>query len=136
MAIPLELVTMIGSMGIGALFKLKHDKDRMYFSVLKENLKDVQDARDTINPGFQITRRWIALLSVIAVIVWPKVVSVFWPEIPVVVGYSELPHGLWGLFDDNEHIIWKTAQGLTITPLDSHLVAGIIGLYFGGKVGR
>ena len=109
MGMPLELITMLVSMILGAVFKLKHDRDQLYFSTLKENLKDVKDARATTNKGFQITRRWIALMAVGSIIVWPKVVAVFWPEVSVIVGYSELPHGRWSIFDDNEHIVWKTA---------------------------
>jgi hypothetical protein len=32
--------------------------------------------------------------------------------------------------------LWKPLEGLVITPLDTHVVSSIIGLYFGGSLVR
>ena len=74
-------------------------------------------------------------MAVFAVIVWPKAVAVFWPEIPVNVGYTEFnPGALFGLFEGSEEIKWQSLKGLVITPLDTHLLSAIVGLYFGASM--
>jgi hypothetical protein len=35
------------------------------------------------------------------------------------------------LFGPDEAISWKAARGFVITPLDTHIVSAIVGLYFG-----
>ena len=35
------------------------------------------------------------------------------------------------MFGPDEAIKWKYAQGFVITPLDTHIVSAIVGLYFG-----
>ena len=65
--------------------------------------------------GFAWTRRIIALVSVLAIVVLPKLVAVYYPEVDVTVE-------------------WITFQGLVITQLDTNLVSAIIGMYFGGSL--
>jgi hypothetical protein len=52
--------------------------------------------------------------------------------VDVYVGYTEVQGGLinW-LFGPAEAIQWKSATGFVITPLDTHIVSAIVGLYFG-----
>jgi hypothetical protein len=90
-------------------------------------------ARRYENKGFQVTRRIIALSAVFAVIVWPKVVAVFWPEVPVVVGYTEWNPGFL-FFEGSEETTWQAVKGLVLTPLDTHLLSAIVGLYFGASM--
>ena len=72
---------------------------------------------------FAWTRRLIALGAVGAIIVLPKVAAVWYPEIGVVVGYTEVQGGFLNfLFGPNEAIVWKAARGFVITPLDTHIV--------------
>jgi hypothetical protein len=57
---------------------------------------------------------------------------VWYPEVGVYVGYTEATGGLWNwLFGPEDSIKWKYAQGFVITPLDTHIVSAIVGLYFG-----
>ena len=35
------------------------------------------------------------------------------------------------LFGPSESIMWVSARGFVITPLDTHIVSAIVGLYFG-----
>lgn len=94
----------------------------------------VEDARRYENKGFQWTRRIIALLAVFFVIVFPKLVSVFWPDVPILYGYSEASRTFLGFGSPLDRIRWMHLHGLVITPLDTHLLSAIVGLYFGGSI--
>ena len=82
---------------------------------------------------FAWTRRLIALSAVFSIIVLPKLVAVFYPEVGVYVGYTEIQTGFFDfMFGPGEEVVkWKYAQGFVITPLDTHIVSAIVGLYFG-----
>lgn len=127
---------MLASTLIGGFMAMRAAKNKAYFDVLKQNQKGWKEAREYTNEGFQITRRWIALGTVFFVICFPKIVAVMYPEVNVTIGYHEIDPGFLFFTDDVQIVKWVTATGLTITPLDSHLVSAIIGLYFGGKVGK
>ena len=96
--------------------------------------KQVNRARDAgkNDKHFAWTRRLIALSAVFSIIVLPKVVAVWYPEVTVYVGYTEVQGGFMNwLFGPDEAIQWKMAKGFVITPLDTHIVSAIVGLYFG-----
>ena len=71
-----------------------------------------------------------------AIVVFPKLVAVFYPEISVTVGYTEFRPGFWFFTSDEEVFRWITFNGLVITQLDTNLVSAIIGMYFGGSLVR
>lgn len=139
--IPLELITMLGSGAMSGMMSLwgqsikakaaQHER-LMDMATLKD--KAVRSARVYNSPGFQFTRRVIALLSVLSIIVLPKLAAVLMPELPVLVGYTEWNPGFWFFTDGADQIKWMTFKGLVITPLDTHLMSAIIGLYFGASV--
>ena len=138
MGIPLELITMLGSgllSGLLTLWSQSQQAKQNAFKRAIEGLAAQSKARDVArkyeNKGFQITRRVIAVSAVAAVIVWPKIVPVFWPEIPVNVGYTEWNPGFWFFTEGTEAVKWQALKGLVMTPLDTHLLSAIIGLYFG-----
>jgi hypothetical protein len=99
------------------------------------NAKQVAMARDAgkNDKHFAWTRRLIALSAVFAIIVLPKLVAVFYPEVGVYVGYTEVQTGFFDfMFGAGPDVVkWKYAQGFVITPLDTHIVSAIVGLYFG-----
>jgi hypothetical protein len=139
--IPLELVTMLGSSLLGGVMtiwsqnmKSKQEAFQRAIDGLAAQSKATDEARRYENKGFQITRRIIALSAIGAVIVWPKVVPVFWPELPVVVGWTEWNPGFLFITEGEEQTVWQSLKGLVITPLDTHLVSAIIGLYFGASM--
>ena len=141
MGIPLELMTMLGSgllSGVLTLFsqsqRAKQDAFTRAIEGLSAQSKATDLARRYENKGFQITRRVIALSAVGAIIVWPKIIAVFWPEIPVTVGYTEWNPGFLFFTEGKELIKWQALRGLVITPLDTHLLSAIVGLYFGASV--
>lgn len=93
-----------------------------------------QEAREhgKTDKYFAYTRRIIALSSVFAIIVLPKLVAVWYPEVSVIVGYTEVKGGLFNwLFGGDGTVQWQAARGFVITPLDTHIVSAIVGLYFG-----
>lgn len=139
--IPLELVTMLGSSVLGGVMtiwsqnmKSKQEAFQRAIDGLAAQSKATDEARRYENKGFQVTRRVIALSAIGAVIVWPKVVPVFWPELPVVVGWTEWNPGFLFLTEGEETTVWQSLKGLVITPLDTHLVSAITGLYFGASM--
>ena len=138
--LPLELITMLGSgllSGVMTLWgqsqKAKQDAFQRAIDGLAAQSEATDLARRYENKGFQVTRRIIALSAVFAVIVWPKVVAVFWPEVPVVVGYTEWNPGFL-FFEGSEETTWQAVKGLVLTPLDTHLLSAIMGLYFGASM--
>jgi len=139
--IPLELVTMLGSSLLGGFMtlwsqnlKAKQEAFQRAIDGLAAQSKATDEARRYENRGFQLTRRIIALSAIGAIIVWPKVVPVFWPDMPVVVGWTEWTPGFLFITEGGEDTVWKTMKGLVLTPLDTHLVSAIVGLYFGASM--
>ena len=131
---------MLGSTLLGGLMSLwsqsikaKQAQQAMLMERAKFQQKAVQSAREYENVGFQWTRRIIALTAIFAIVVLPKVVAVFYPEISVTVGYTEFRPGFM-FFSEKEVLKWRALQGLVITPLDTNLVGAIVGMYFGGSL--
>jgi hypothetical protein len=67
------------------------------------------------------------------VIAYPKIVPVFF-DIPVVLTWTEFKSGFLFLIDQKEVLMDKAFAGVIITPLDTHLMSAIVGLYFGGSL--
>ena len=133
---PLEIITMLGSTVLTGMLSLARERHKATVELLAQQQRGQQEARSVTNRTFQITRRWIALMTVFSVIVLPKLAVLFFPDILVTVGYTEFKPGFLFLTDDTDVVVWRELHGLTLTPLDTHVTAGIIGLYFGTKVGR
>jgi len=140
--LPLELITMLFSTVLGGVMsimgqrmKAQQEQQKMLMERANFNAKQVNAAREAgkTDKHFAWTRRLIALSAVFSIIVLPKLVAVWYPEIPVLVGYSEMQTGFFKtLFGNGTEVIkWQTAQGFVITPLDTHIVSAIVGLYFG-----
>ena len=141
LGLPLELITMLGSTVLGGVrsiwgqsIKAKQEQNKMLLQRANFNAEQVNAAREhgKTDTHFAWTRRLIALSAVFAIIVLPKIVAVWYPDVSVIVGYTEVQGGLWGwLFGGTESIQWQAARGFVITPLDTHIVSAIVGLYFG-----
>ncbi len=138
--IPMELLTMLGGgllSGVmtlwGQSLQAKRESHKMMSEGMAVEGKLVAAARKYNSPGFQFTRSVIALTAVFAIIVWPKIVAVFWPEVGVTIGWTEWDPGFLFIEGSNE-TSWKETTGMVITPLDTHLMSAIIGLYFGASV--
>ena len=139
--LPLELITMLFSTVLGGVMsiwgqsiKAKEANNKMLMERANFNRKAVADARNAgkNDKHFAWTRRLIALGAVFSIIVLPKLVAVWYPEVNVYVGYTEATGGFMNwLFGPDEAIQWKMGKGFVITPLDTHIVSAIVGLYFG-----
>ncbi len=140
MGIPFEIITMLGSTILGGLMsmwsqslKAKELQQKMLMERAKFQAETVKSAREYDNAGFQWTRRIIALTAIFAIVVLPKVVAVFYPEISVTVGYTQFKPGFF-FVPEKEVMQWVALKGLVITPLDTNLVGAIVGMYFGGSL--
>jgi hypothetical protein len=138
--IPMELMTMLGSSLLGGIMsiwgqsiKAKEANNKVMMAAMTKQAAIIDKARRYENPHFQWTRRIIALAAIGSIIVWPKVVAVFYPEVLVTVGWTEFNPGFL-FFEGKELVRWQEMSGLIITPLDTHLVSAIVGLYFGGSL--
>ena len=139
---PFEMITMLGSTLLGGLMsiwsqniKAKQSEQKMLLARANKQAEIFKEAREYENPGFQWTRRIIALTAVFAIVVLPKILPLLVPDAHVIVGYTEWRPGF--LFIEGRDIIeWvpMAHRGIVITPLDTNLVAAIIGLYFGGSL--
>ena len=138
---PFEIITMLGSTLISSMLSLwsqrlkaKQDEQKMLITRGEFQLKAVDAARNVENVGFQWTRRIIALSSIFSIVILPKLVAVYYPDVDVTVGYTLFQPGFLFFTDGREVFQWVTFQGLVITQLDTNLVSAIIGMYFGGSL--
>lgn len=141
MPIPFELITMLGSglmSGLMTLWSQSQKAKQAAFDRAITGLSAQSEATDLArryeNTGFQVTRRIIALSAVFAVIVWPKIVPVLFPDMTVIVGYTQWNPGFLFFTEGSEAVTWQHMRGLVLTPLDTHLLSAIVGLYFGASM--
>ena len=136
------MITMLGSTVLGGVMsiwsqsiKAKQAEQKMLLQRADVQQKGFKEAREYDNVGFQWTRRIIALIAVISIVLLPKLMPLVSPDISVIVGYLEFKPGFLFL-PEKEIMKWVTlsSNSLVITPLDTNLVAAIIGLYFGGSL--
>ena len=102
----------------------------MLMERLGQTNEAVKDAREFKDRGFSFTRRTIALASVASIVVAPILGVLLIPDLPVSYGFSETFSG-WFSYADT--ITWTTGTGIVITPIHSHLVYAIAGMYFGSS---
>ena len=140
MGFPFELITMLGSTLISGVMsmisqnlKAKQAQQKMLLARGEFQVEAFKAAREYGNEGFQWTRRIIAVLSVLSIVVLPKVAVIFFPDLAVTVGYTEFKPGFL-FIPEKESMKWIAFNGLVITPLDTNLVSAIIGMYFGGSL--
>lgn len=146
-SLPLELLTMVGSGIFGAVttligmgMKNRAEVAKLQLQALTAKAAISKDVREygSKDKGFSFTRRLIALMAVFSIIVLPKIAAWWDPNLTVLVGYTEIEGGLFSwLFGTDEAMVkWRPAVGLVITPLDTHVVSSIIGLYFGASMAK
>jgi len=139
---PFEMITMLGSTVLGGVMsiwsqsiKAKQAEQKMLLQRAEVQTEAFKEAREYENVGFQWTRRIIALTAIFAIIVLPKILPLVSPDAHVIVGYTEWKPGFL-FFEGKDVMQWvpMAHKGIVITPLDTNLVAAIIGLYFGGSL--
>lgn len=114
--------------------KAKAEEQKLLITRGEFEMKAVQQARQVKDKGFAWTRRIIALTAIFAIVLLPKLVAVFYPDVDVTVGYTNWRPGFMFFREGREVFEWVTFQGLVITQLDTNLVSAIIGMYFGGSL--
>ena len=143
MGIPFEMITMLGSTVLGGVMsiwsqkiKAKESEQKLLIERNAVQQEGFKSAREYENTGFQWTRRIIALTAILSLVVLPKLIPIFAPEVQIIVGYLEFKPGFLFFTEGKEIMKWvpMAAPGIVITPLDTNLVAAIIGLYFGGSL--
>jgi|TARA_A100001011_G_scaffold126970_2_gene133834 hypothetical protein len=139
---PFEMITMLGSTVLGGVMsiwsqsiKAKQAEQKLLIQRAEVQTAAFKEAREYENVGFQWTRRIIALTAIFAIVVLPKILPLIDPQAQVIVGYTEWKPGFL-FFEGKEVMQWvpMAQRGIIITPLDTNLVAAIIGLYFGGSL--
>ncbi len=138
--LPVEMITMLGSSLLGGFMsiwsqsiKAKQDEQKMLLARADNQMKHIDKARAFTDKGFQFTRRIIALTAVFFIIAWPKIVPVFF-DTSVWLTWTEFSRGFLFLIEKKEIVMDKEFFGVVITPLDTHLMSAIVGLYFGGSL--
>tara|TARA_R100001443_G_scaffold94728_1_gene101252 strand:+ start:585 stop:1025 length:441 start_codon:yes stop_codon:yes gene_type:complete len=144
MGFPFEIITMLASTVLGGVMsiwaesrKAKAENEKLLITRGEFDIKAKKQSLDhgLKDKGFAWTRRIIALTSVFAIVLFPKLVAVYYPDVSVTVGYTQWNPG--GLFRVGREVFeWITFQGLVITQLDTNLVSAIIGMYFGGSLAK
>lgn len=141
---PIELISMLVSTVLGGVLSImaqkskdKAEEQKMLMQRADFQSKQFDKARAVDDPFTKNTRRWIALICVVAILVLPKLAPFINPDMPIFVGYTESVMQGWWIFASSTDITqWKPMTGLVITPLDTHVVSSIVGLYFGGSLVR
>jgi len=137
--IPMELLSMLASTVLGGVLSImaqksqaEAEKQKMLMQRAEFAAAQVDKAREVTDQFTKNTRRWIALIAVVAILVIPKLAPFIDPSMPIYVGYTEtVQEGFWIFASDVDMTQWKPMSGL-----DTHVVSSIIGLYFGGSLVR
>ena len=137
--LPLEIITMLGSALMSSFMtiwgKKAETQNKMMDLAMQQfqvTKADTSEAR--ANTKMEFTRRIIALSMVGAVFVLPAIAAIF-GLFPITYGWTEFDPG--GFFTVGRDVLkWITIQGgFVITPLHTHAVMSIIGMYFGVRMG-
>ena len=135
-----EMITMLGSSLLGGMMsiwgqsiKAKQEEQKMLMERANFQMKSIESARTYENKRLSMDRRIIALTAVFFIIAWPKLVPVLF-DVPVIPTWTEFTNGFLFLIDKKEILLDREFLGLVITPLDTHLMSAIVGLYFGGSL--
>jgi hypothetical protein len=104
----------------------------MLMEKIKSETRRQKAAREYSEPGFQWTRRTIAILSILSIVVVPILAGWLTPEVFITYGWEETKNGFL-FFGGGETMRWATGSGIVLAPFHTHLVAAIAGLYFGSS---
>ena len=143
MAIPMELITMGAGFVASAfttLFKQAQDKRQQMFEMAmmrgEAQAKIFRRAREYKgSTGFHLTRRAIAL-AVIGTLLFSTMLAPIWfPDLHISVMLDQVKDGLFS----GPHDVIKTytyPEGIVITPVITHMVYAITGLFMGNQIAK
>lgn len=140
---PLEIFTGLGGALFGGIMKLwangqqySHEKALLSMRLEEAHMKFVEKARGHKDSKFDFTKRTIALIIMFSVFLVPPLLALL--DVETSVGYTVVKDGFsflsifnWG---GQEVTVWKEVKGFAITPLHTHSVMAVLGMYFGYSV--
>ena len=92
---PIELISMLVSTVLGGILSImaqktkdKADEQKMLMQRAEFQSQQFDKAREVTDSFTKNTRRWIALMCVLAIIVLPKLAPFIDPSMPIYVGYT------------------------------------------------
>ncbi len=97
MGFPFEIITMLASTVLGGVMSIwsesRKAKAEAQTLLITRGEFDMKARKQSLNhglkdKGFAWTRRIIALTSVFAIVLLPKLVAVYYPDVSVTVGYT------------------------------------------------
>jgi hypothetical protein len=95
--------------------------------------KRIAAAREYAEPGFQFTRRTIALTITFAVMILPILAGWLTPDLDIIYGYVETASGFMFFTEPTESVTWTIGNGIILGPVHWHLMYAIAGMYFGAS---
>lgn len=115
--------------------KLRHDRE---MAVHKANEEAQTKAREfKSDKGFHLTRRAIALMVVISVVVVPIIAPIFF-DVSVVFGTYATSNGILPWQVGSEHVEWiavgSASRTFVIPPFVTNICTSIIGFFFGNQI--
>lgn len=140
---PVEILTGLG----GALFSgvmtlwansQKYNQEKALLSMRLEDahMKFVEKARTYKDSKFDFAKRTIAFTIMFTVFLAPILMA--FTNHPITIGYTEFKEGFsflsifnWG---GKEVTTWHEVKGFALTPLYTHSVMAVLGMYFGYSV--
>ncbi len=122
----------IASKVIGLQLAARHERDLALIARDKQQQADISRARAYNPPIAAAIRAMLALGAMLGVIIWPLMVPVFWPHIPVTFSWVTV-HASWFGFGGGKGLTWHTVHGLAITPVHTQLVSAVTGFYLGSR---
>ena len=141
--IPMELLSMLASTVLGGVLSIMAqkgkdaaDQQKMLMQRAEFAAQQVDKAREVTDAFTKNTRRWIALIAVVSILVIPKLAPIF---TDVNIAYqiiTEADSGWWIFGSSFETSYFVESNSIYITNLQSHTIFSIIGLYFGGSLTR
>ena len=143
--IPTEVITMLGSSVLGGVMKLMRNSQKANQENMKmaiERMAAVSGAADKAAErdkfaGGPIVRRIIVCCTMI-VFLFPTIHPLFqyWigSEIPVHIAYYEEGRQILGLFGSlSDKMKYIKLDGIVVLPEFRHIIAAILGFYFGSS---
>lgn len=115
--------------------KAQQAQNEMMLSALRAQGDLWNEVRQDRSPPTAWARRVIVIAAVFSVLLWPSIAPLF--GLSVTTGWTELTGGFWPFTDEKARMVWHEAKGsVVITPLHTHLMSSIVGMYFGGSVAQ
>jgi hypothetical protein len=137
----MEIITFLGSYLLKSFqnhIASKTELRKLELEMMITQRDGQNKAREAVraNPILAITASVLAIMGFFAIILLPKLVCIFMPDVAVTYAYLDTSKGFLFFTSDTTKMFFKSLSGLLITPIDTHLIAAISGLYFGSVTGR